>query len=243
MGDVEAHVRTFAGVFTGSKALSQQLKEYYTFDRWITYNMREECTVATCQYSRVHKVMSHALILPEFITTTNGSTKREFSIAHGVIRALLQSSGVRQQCPTCKDYRSILRTKQVNTISLPRRLVVGLDSAGNLCLEDPPDVLNICTGREYHLVGVAMRTSGHYRCNVRVGDAWFHYDDGGGIPTPKMHQVNSPSYKPFNIYRRRLLYYGLTEHAPNNTPPLAVPQWMPTHGAPEGENEQEEVLD
>ena len=145
MGDVEAHVRTFAGVFTGSKALSQQLKEYYTFDRWITYNMREECTVATCQYSRVHKVMSHALILPEFITTTNGSTKREFSIAHGVIRALLQSSGVRQQCPTCKDYHSILRTKQVNTISLPRRLVVGLDSAGNLCLEDPPDVLNIYT--------------------------------------------------------------------------------------------------
>ncbi len=36
MGDVDSHVRTYAGVYPGSKPLSAAVKDYYRYDRWIT---------------------------------------------------------------------------------------------------------------------------------------------------------------------------------------------------------------
>ena len=243
MGDVDSHVRTYAGVFPGSKRLSSALKEYYEFDRWITYNMRAECMQEQCTYTRTDKVMLHALILPEIIVTSKGTTTSEFSLTHGIRRAILQSNGAFFQCPTCKNFSSVTHTKIVNTITLPRRLVVALDSVGQLCMEDPPLTLDLCEGRMYTLTGIAMRTSGHYRCNVLVGGAWFHYDDGGGSPIPAFFQVTGPSYRPFGSYRRRLLYYVLAYDAPNLTPEIAIPSWMPARGGPAGENAQEEVVD
>ena len=37
MGDVDSHVRTYAGVFPGSKPLPIVVKEYYGYDRWIRH--------------------------------------------------------------------------------------------------------------------------------------------------------------------------------------------------------------
>ena len=243
MGDVENHVRTFAGVYPGSPRLTTLLKILYKFDRWITYDSREECSAPECKYSVTRKVMLHALVLPEVIMTAKGTRACETSLHNGVIRAIVQSSGARQQCPECKDFTSLVRTKVVNTITLPRRLVVALDSSGKLCKEDPPLQLNICDGRSYTLVGVAIRNSGHYRCNVRIGDAWFHYDDGGGCPTPTFKQITHPSYIPFTSYTRRMLYYSLSSDAPLRSPKLQIPAWMPRRGAPEGENAQEELVE
>ena len=243
MGDVDSHVRTYAGIFQGSKPLSDALKGYYTYDRWITYQMRAYCTQLPCTYTKTEKVMLHALTLPETIVTSKGATTREYSLTHGILRAILQSSGAYFQCPTCKTFSSVTHTKIIDTITLPRRIAVALDSVGQLCLEDPPLTLNLGEGRVYTLTGVAMRTSGHYRCNVLVAGAWFHYDDGGGNPIPVFVQVTGPSYRPVGSYRRRLLYYVLPIDAPLETPKLDVPPWMPPRGGPAGENAQEEVVD
>ena len=243
MGDVDSHVRTFAGVFPGSSPLSPALKEYYKYDRWITYDMKVECTRPPCSYARTEKVMLHALILPETIVTSRGTTTREYSLTHGIRRAILQTSGALFQCPTCKVFQAVTRTKIVATITLPRRVAVALDSVGRLCLEDPPPMVDICEGRVYTLVGVAMRTTGHYRCNVLVDGAWFHYDDGGGNPIPTFFQVTGPSYRPFITFRRRLLYYVLPVDAPLRTLQIEIPNWMPARGGPAGENAQEEVVD
>ena len=243
MGDVEAHVRTYAGVFPGSKPLSDAVKDYYRYDRWITYDMRAECTHAACAYTRTNKVMLHALTIPEYIVNTRGATTRELSLTHGIRRALLQSSGARYQCPTCKDFTSAIRTKIVDTITLPRRIAVALDSAGQLCREDPPLTLDLCEGRVYTLVGVAMRSTAHYRCNVLIGSTWLHYDDGGGIPRPQFYQITSPAYLPFTLYRRRLLFYVLPVDAPVRTPVINIPGWMSARGGPAGDNAQEEVID
>ena len=243
MGDVDSHVRTYAGVYPGSKPLSRAIKNYYMYDRWISYDMRAQCTHGTCTYAQTQKVMLHALTLPEYIVTTRGATVREFSIEHGVRRAILQSSGAFYQCPTCKDYNAVTRTKLIPTITLPQRIAVSMDSGGQLCRGDPPLTLDICEGRVYTLVGVAMRSSAHYRCNILVGDAWFHYDDGGGNPKSEFVQVTGPTYRPFPCYNRRQLYYVLRADAPGPTPQINVPGWLPTRSGPEGTNEQEEVVD
>ena len=243
MGDVDSHVRTYAGVFPGSKPLPSEVKEYYGYDRWITYDMRADCTQAPCVYTETRRVMMHAIILPELIMTSKGATAREFSIEHGIKRAILQSSGAHYQCPACKDFNSVTHTKMVDTITLPRRLAVAMDSHGALCMEDPQVTLNICEGRVYTLVGVAMRSTAHYRCNIRIGEAWFHYDDGGGIPTPVFCRITGPSYVPFSLYRRRQLFYVLSSDAPVRTPKLTLPRWLPARGGPTGDNAQEEVVD
>ena len=187
--------------------------------------------------------MLHALILPETIMNSKGDTVREYSLTHGIRRAILQSSGAYYQCPTCKAFSSVTHTKILDSITLPRRIAVALDSFGYLCLENPPLTLDICEGRVYTLAGVAMRTSGHYRCNVLVGGSWVHYDDGGGNPIPVVYQVTGPSYRPLGVYRRRLLYYVLPTDAPLETPKITVPGWMPARGGLAGENAQEEVVD
>jgi hypothetical protein len=243
MSDVDNHVRTFAGIYPGSARLTTLLKIFYKFDRWITYDMMETCSVTTCNYIMTRKVMLHALVLPEVIMTPKGETAYEASLKHGMIRAIVQSSGVLQKCPACKDCRSLVRTKAVDTITLPRRLVVALDSNGRLCKEHPPLRLEICEGRSYTLVGVALRNSGHYTCNVLVGDRWFHYDDGGGCPTPVFKQITYPTYLPSSTYNRRMLYYSLSADAPLLTPSIHVPTWMPARGAPEGGNDQEELVE
>ena len=243
MGDVDSHVRTYAGVYPGSQPLSRAIKHYYRFDRWISYDMQAKCSHASCTYEQTQRVMLHALILPEYIVTTRGATVRETSIDHGVRRAILQSSGAFYQCPTCKDFNAVMRTKLIPTISLPRRIAVALDSSGQLCRSDPPLTLDICEGRVYTLVGVAMRSSAHYRCNILVGEAWFHYDDGGGIPKSEFVQVTGPTFRPFSSYTRRQLYYVLRPDAPGPAPQITVPGWLPTRGGPEGTNAQEEVVD
>ena len=243
MGDVETHVRTFAGIYRGSRPLSSVLKIFNKIDRWITYDMRENCTTVNCNYNKTHKVMMHALVLPEIIMTEKGTREYETSLTHGVLRALMQSSGVRQKCPECKDYTSLLRTKLVETITLPRRLAVALDSGGRLCNEDPPVSLDICDGRAYVLVGIAIRNSAHYRCNVRIGDGWYHYDDGGGNPKPVFFPITSPSYVPFPSYKRRMLYYSLRSDAPVRGAQLRVPTWMSIRGGTEGDNCQEELVE
>ena len=243
MGDIETHVRTFGGMYPGSQPVPSLLKIFYKVDRWVTYDMQEACETAGCKYKETRKVMLHALVLPEVIMNTKGERTYEISLAHGIFRAILQSSGVRQKCPECKDYSSVVRTKMVHTISLPRRLAVALDSSGRLCREEPPMSLDICKGRAYQLVGVAIRNSGHYRGNVRIGAEWYQYDDGGGCPTPAFFRVPSPSYLPSASYHRRLLYYSLRADAPLKTPQLRVPSWMPARGGPEGDNVQEEIVE
>ena len=205
--------------------------------------LRENCTTVNCNHSKTHKVMMHALVLPEIIMTEKGTREYETSLTHGVLRALMQSSGVRQKCPECKDYTSLLRTKLVETITLPRRLAVALDSGGRLCNEDPPVSLDICDGRAYVLVGIAIRNSAHYRCNVRIGDGWYHYDDGGGSPKPVFFPITSPSYVPFPSYKRRMLYYSLRSDAPVRGAQLRVPPWMAIRGGTEGDNCQEELVE
>ena len=243
VGDVENHVRTFACVYPGSGRLTTLLKILYKVDRWITYDMKEECGIPECNYSVTRKVMLHALVLPEVIMEPDGTKCYEHSLAHGVVRAILQSSGVLQKCPQCKDCTSLVRTKVIDTITLPRRLAVAMDSSGRLCQQHPPLRLLLGKERAYTLVGVAIRNTGHYRCNVRIADGWFHYDDGGGSPQPVFKQIPNPAYVPSTMYNRRMLYYALSSDASLIGPKLRVPSWMPARGAPEGGNDQEEVVE
>ena len=242
MDDVEVHVRTYSGVYPDSPKLPPQLQAAYTTDRWITYMLHAECVTAECSYQSTQRVMKYALELPDLVHSTVGTSMQEVTIHHGILRAIMQSSSVCTKCPFCKSQTSVLRTKLIETITLPTRLTVGFISTGKLATTHPPETIQIGT-REYYLIGVALKNSGHYQCNVIINGVWYNYCDDAGSPRPTLSRVTGPSFRPSIYYGRRILYYSLRAGPSGPGPQLEIPRWMAVRGGPEGDSGVEEVVD
>ena len=153
-----------------------------------------------------------------------------------VVGTLLgRTDGETTECPVC--YAVDQSSYQVTMVKDPTTSTIPLFLEFEIC----PTLTMRAHGKitvgddEYTLMGVVFVNGSHFKCNVRMSDGWYHYDDLGmrtlkqhhahkGPATPRFVRVSTPNsymtppendfdYSPVSYRYMRKTFRSLSQHA------------------------------
>lgn len=218
--DVAEHVLTFSGLTRPWVRLpttqTHDTIPVHVQDRSVSYVQEDRCL--PCGYNVRVRLAVHTIVLGSCWTTAKKTEVPITSITEGVQRFLLQHSNQRLPCPACHSpHHAMTRTKVRGSTRLPARMVVMMDSTGALARRDPCLRMKLGPDCTYALVGVCMKSHGHYTALFCHQDRWFFYDDGPGGPVV-LCEVPTHAYVPHRQGRRCLYYAMMAAESLQSTP-------------------------
>lgn len=234
--DVTEHVLTFSGltrpwVRLPTTQVQDDTVPVHVQDRSVTYVQEDRCL--PCGYNLRVRVATHTIVLAACWTTANKTEVPITSITEGVQRFLLQHSNQRLPCPACHSpHHAMTRTKARGSTRLPARMVVMMDSTGALARLVPCLHMKLGPDCTYALVGVCMKSRGHYTAIFSHNERWFFYDDGPS-GTIVFREVPTHAYVPQNQGRRCLYYAMVAATSLQSTP--ATPSFCEEMAFTEGD--------